>query len=90
MNGVFGRLNGYGRRVETVFRVISKAELLWNGLGGPLLKAIEGDPTSADHKLDSQRIDNLGHDIDGRRGFAVFVIAELLTGNAQSLGQSFL
>ena len=73
-----------------MFRVISKAELLWNGLGGPLLQVIEGYPTSADYKLDSQCTDDLCHNVDGRRGFAVFIVAELFAGNAQSLGELFL
>lgn len=73
-----------------MIRVISKAELAWNGLDGPLLQVIEGYPTSANHELDSQRTDDLCHNVDRRRGFAVFIIAELLAGNAQSLGELFL
>ncbi len=73
-----------------MFRVISKAHLLWNGLGGPLLQIIEAYPTSADYEIDTQCNDDLTHDIDGRRGFAVFVIAKLLAGNTQGLCQSFL
>jgi hypothetical protein len=73
-----------------VFRVISKAELLWNGVGGSLLQIIDGDSAPANDELGSERGDDLSHDIHWRSTSAIFIVAELLAGDAQGLGESFL
>jgi len=73
-----------------VFRVISKAELLWNGVAGSLLQIIDSDSAPANDELGSERDNDLSYDIDGRSASAIFVVAELLAGDAQGLGESFL
>lgn len=73
-----------------MFRVISKAELLWNGIGGPLLQIIDRDSAAANNELGSERGNDLGHYIHGRSTSAIFVVTELLAGDAQGLGESFL